>query len=69
MTIVTNVLRIVPGLQATSLVAHNIPKKFPVKPSKKMALKKPVKRIVKRGVGTLIGIGLLKPTAQIISKT
>ena len=64
---IKNILGIVPGLQTTSLVAHNIPKKFPVKPSKKMRMK-PIKGIVKRGVATLIGIGLLKPTAQMINK-
>ena len=59
------ILGIVPGLQATSLVAHNIPK-FAMKPSKKMDVKKQTKEIVKKGVATLIGIGLLKPTAKMI---
>ncbi len=60
------ILGIVPGLQATSIVAHNIPK-FPMKPSKKMDMKKQSKMIVKKGVTTLIAIGLLKPTAKMIS--
>lgn len=64
---IKNILGIVPGLQATTLVVHNIPKKFPMKPSKKMSVKKQSKGIVKRGVTTLIGIGLIKPTAKIIS--
>jgi len=63
---IKNILGIVPGLQATTLVIHNIPKKFPMKPSKKMALKQS-KGIVKRGVMTLLGIGLIKPTAKMIS--
>jgi len=64
---IKNILGIVPGLQATSLVIHNIPKKFPMKPSKKMSMKKQTKGIVKRGVMTLLGIGLIKPTAKMIS--
>ena len=64
---IKNILGIVPGLQATSLVIHNIPKKFPMKPSKKMDMKKQTKGIVKRGVITLLGIGLIKPTAKMIS--
>ena len=63
-----NILGIVPGLQATALVAYNVPKKFPMKPKKKMALKKPAKNIVKKGVTTLVGISLIKPTAQMINK-
>lgn len=38
-----------------------------MKPSKKMSMKKQTKGIVKRGIITLIGIGLIKPTAKIIS--
>jgi len=59
---------IVPGLQATSILALNLPKKdeFSMKPSKKMATKKPVKRIVQRGIGTIVGVGLLRPTSQMI---
>jgi len=63
---IKNILGIVPGLQATSLLVYNIPKKFSMKPSKKMSLKQS-KGIVKRGITTLIGIGLIKPTAKIIS--
>lgn len=62
----TKILRIVPGLQATALLAHNIPKKFPMKPTKKMDTKKPAKRFVKKGAETLVGIGLLKATASMI---
>lgn len=64
---IKNILGIVPGLQATTLVIHNIPKKFPMKPSKKMSMKKQSKGIIKRGLTTLLGIGLLKPTAKMIS--
>ena len=65
---IRNILGIVPGLQATSLVVHNIPKNFPMKPSRKMDMRKQAKGIVKRGVSTILGIGLLKPTAQMINK-
>lgn len=57
------ILKIVPGLQATSLVAYNVPK-FSMRPSKKMMSPK---KIVKKGVGTIVGIGLLKPTAEFIN--
>ncbi len=63
----TNILKIVPGLQAVSLAAYNIPKNFPMKPSKKMSMKQS-KSIVRKGVTTLLGIGLLKSTAKIINK-
>ncbi len=62
-----NILKIVPGLQAASLAVYNIPKKFPMKPSKKMSMKQS-KSIIKKGVVTLLGIGLLKPTAKIINE-
>jgi len=66
MTIATSVLGIVPGLQATALLAHNV--KFAkdsmkMKPNKKLAPKK----IVKMGVTNLIGISMIKPTAQMIN--
>jgi len=64
---IKNILGIVPSLQATTLMIHNIPKKFSLKPPKKMDMKKQSKGIVKRGITTLIGIGLIKPTAKIIS--
>ena len=65
----TAVLRIVPGLQATALVAHNMKlAKFKMKPAKKMDMKKPIKKIVGAGVTTLVGIGLIKPTSQMINK-
>ena len=64
---IKNILGVVPGLQTTSLVVHNIPKEFLMKPSKKMNMKKQSKGIVKRGVKTLLGIGLIKPTAKMIS--
>ncbi len=62
-----DVLKIIPGLQSVSLVAKNLPKNFSMKPDKKMGLKDS-KNLVKRSVQTLIGIGLIKPTAQIINK-
>lgn len=63
-----NILGIVPGLQATALVAYNIPKFPKMKPAKKMAMKKPAKTIIKKGVVTLMGVALIKPTAQMINK-
>jgi len=61
MSTAKTILGIVPGLQATSILAINIPKKDMFKQ------KKPIKNIVKRGVGTMIGISLLKPTASMIN--
>ena len=63
MSTAKTILGIVPGLQATSILAMNIPKKFPMKPSKKLS----IKPLVKQGVGTMIGISLLKPTASMIN--
>ena len=63
MTLARSILGIVPGLQATSLVVHNIPKDFKMKSSKKMDMKGPIKRFA----GTIVGIGLMKPTAKIIN--
>ena len=57
------ILGIVPGLQAVSLVAYNMPKKFNMKQSKDMGMK----RIVRKGVGTLVGVALIKPTASMIN--
>ena len=65
MSTAKTILGIVPGLQATALVAHNV--KF-VKDSMKPS-KKPMKptKIIKVGVTNLLGIGLIKPTASMIS--
>ena len=57
-----SILGIIPGLQATSLLAYNIPK-FDLKSQKGFG----IKPIVRRGVGTMVGIGLIKPTAQMIA--
>ena len=62
-----NILKIIPGLQSISLVAKNLPKNFSMKPDKKMGMKDS-KSLIKRGVQTLVGIALIKPTAQIINK-
>jgi len=66
MSTAKTILGIVPGLQATSLVAYNMPN-FKMKLKKKMGMKKPVRNIIKRGVGTMIGIGMIKPTAEMIN--
>ena len=67
---VKTILGIVPGLQAASLVAMNMRliNKFPMKPAKNIGMKKPIKNIVKLGVGTLVGISLIKPTSEIINQ-
>ena len=55
---------IIPGLQAVSLVAYNMPDKnaFSLKPGKK-----PMKRMVRKGVGTLVGLSFIGPTAQMVN--
>ena len=70
MTLAKSVLGIVPGLQATSIVGHNLKlvnQSYKMKPSKKMGMKKPVKSLVRTSVGTMVGVGLIKPTAKIIN--
>jgi len=63
MSTAKTILGIVPGLQAASLVAMNVPS-FDLKQSRK----KGAKKIVKRGVKTLVGVGLIGATAGIINK-
>jgi len=58
MTTTTSILGIVPGLQATALVGHNL-----------NLLKKPTaKKFVKTGVTNFLGIGLIGATATMINK-
>ena len=65
MSTAKSILGIVPGLQATSLAMHNVkfmknsmnPKKKPMKP----------KKIIKLGVTNLVGISMIKPTAEMIN--
>jgi len=66
MTLTKSVLSIVPGLQATALVAENI-KPLMKKNFMKGKSKISTKKIVKLGVKNLIGISLIKPTAQMIN--
>jgi len=68
MTLASNVLSVVPGLQATALVAHNLKAvpKADIKPQKNISIK-PVKTIVRTGVGNLVGISLIRPTASAIN--
>lgn len=63
MTTTSSVLGIVPGLMATSLVGHNIPKNFDMKKSKPMSIKK----MTKLGVGNIVGVGLIGATASSIN--
>ena len=66
MTIAANIAGIIPGLQATALVAENVKHiKMDLKPSKKMGIKP--NKMVKLGVTNLLGIGLIKPTAEMIN--
>jgi len=65
MSTAKSILGIVPGLQATALVMHNVKfMKDSMKPSKNPM--KP-KKMIKLGVTNLLGIGLIKPTAQMIN--
>jgi len=56
------ILGIVPGLQATALVGHNI---GAIKYAKGKDFG--VKRMTHLGVGNLVGVGLIKPTASMIN--
>jgi len=62
------VLGIVPGLQATALVAANIPKSEDFLPKKGKKKKNGTKKMVSLGVKNLVGIGLIGPTAGMINK-
>lgn len=57
------ILKIIPGLQATALLGKNI--KF-AKDSHKFKPKKFTKGIIKTGVENIVGISLLNPTSTII---
>jgi hypothetical protein len=65
MALAKDVLGVVPGLQATSIVAMNIPKKFPMKPTK---IAKPNKNLIRQSVGTITGIAMMRPTATMINQ-
>ena len=58
------IMGIIPGLQATALVGENL------KVIKNFGVKKSIspKKIVKLGVVNLVGVGLIKPTAKMISE-
>ena len=64
MSTASAILGIVPGLQVTAMVGQNL--KF-VKQSMKPTKKLSPKKIVKIAAFNLIGISLLKPTAQAIN--
>ena len=66
MTIASTIAKIIPGLQATALLGHNIKFMKDSLKSKKTVTIKPTK-VIKVGVSTLVGIGLIKPTAQMIN--
>ena len=64
MTTAATIAGIVPGLMATSLVAQNIPKNFDMKHSKDMGMK----RMVKLGMGNILGVGMIGATSSIVNK-
>jgi len=66
MSTAKTILGIVPGLQATALVAANIPDSADFNPKKRK--KNQTNKMVKRGVKTIVGIGLIGPTAGLINK-
>lgn len=65
-----SILGIVPGLQATAVVSHNLKaaQKLDLKPKKNMGMKKPIKQFVKTGVGNIVGVSLIRPTATLINR-
>jgi len=54
-----NILKIIPGLQATALVGHNL-----------KAIKNPlkVKSMTKLAMTNILGVSLIKPTAELVNK-
>ncbi len=68
MTTASSILGIVPGLQAMALVGHNLtPLKNFGKGPKIGTGFKPMKQMVRLGTANLVGVGLIKPTAQMIN--
>lgn len=65
MTTAKNILGVVPGLQATALVGHNL-KLIPKRPQK-ITSKQQIKKFIKVGTTNLVGISLMKPTAKMIN--
>ena len=68
MSLEKSVLGIVPGLQATALVGHNL-KSIPNFNMKKgsRGMKGSAKGMVKLGITNMVGIGMIKPTASMIN--
>lgn len=64
MSTAKTILGIVPGLQATALVGHNLK----LIPNFKKPLKSKPKKFIKTSVGTILGVGLIKPTASMINQ-
>jgi hypothetical protein len=60
-----DILKVVPGLQATSLVMYNVKNIPSFKMTKKK--QKPMK-FMKTGITTIAGIGLINPTAKMINE-
>ena len=66
MSTAKTILGIVPGLQATALVAANIPDSADFRPKK--GKKNGTKKMVGLGVKNLVGIGLIGATAGMVNK-
>jgi hypothetical protein len=61
-----SILGIVPGLQATALVGYNL-KNARSMFSPGQSSKKQLKTMIRGGVGTMVGVSLMKPTASMIN--
>lgn len=59
-----NIIGLVPGLQATSLVAANVKALPKVSPKSKVP---PLKKTIKLGVNNIVGVGLTGATAKAVN--
>ena len=68
MTIEQNIIKIIPGMQAASLVNYNLKyvPKFNMKQSN-FNMKKPIKNMVKLTGVNLVGVGMIKSTSEIVN--
>lgn len=65
MSTASTITGIVPGVMATSLLAHNVGEiDFDVKPKKGKKKRNHAKKMVKLGMANLVGIGMIRATAQ-----
>lgn len=66
MSTAKNILSIVPGLQATAIVSENLKLVKKIGSNKPKYLAKSGKDITKVGIKNFVGIGLIKPTVEMI---